>query len=192
MYARAIADPRPGSIAWATADNNIGSVSVSHALSNSMSSMGASSVSMGSTRSRKKLFTDFDRPAALLPIGEKRNLFHVSRVGDNHFTFSQGGVTLDPGHGVIRDRDTVERVAEKLHKLYPDELPTVVFMGDASLPGTLPTRTVKTVFGSHGLALAAKDPIGPQCLKTDFKKYWSHHRTLSIGSHAQGQREGTA
>ena len=110
------------------------------------------------------------KPHPLIPIGEKRNVFKVTRVADNHYTFAQGSSTLDPGHGTIRDRDSVLRVASKLQEMFPKSLPSYVHMGDAVLPGVMPSRTVRTVFSSRGKLLVEGEPLGVQCFKTDFIK----------------------
>jgi hypothetical protein len=60
MYTRAQADPRPGSIAWVTPDNGLGSISLERTLSQSI---------MGSSRANGK------KPNPLIPIGDKRNIF---------------------------------------------------------------------------------------------------------------------
>ena len=60
MYTRAQADPRPGSIAWVTPDNGLGSISLERTLSQSI---------MGSSRANGK------KPNPLIPIGDKRNVF---------------------------------------------------------------------------------------------------------------------
>lgn len=173
IYLRAINNPRPGSIAWASADMNSGSVSISRTLSNSMSGSNFTSSVMGKTNP----YTAYTRPVTHIPVGEKRNVFEVRRVGDDHFTFSQrAGATLDPGPGVIRDRDTVENVTRKLQQLFPDPMPQTVSMGDAVLPGQSPSRPVRTVIAAKGKCLADADPIGHQCLKMGFKKYF-HPKT---------------
>jgi len=167
MYIKAKADARPGSIAWARPENHNGSVSIGHTLSST------SSFGLATSSSYKRLMTDFKRPPVLIPSGEKRNLYRVDRIGDNHFTFTRGKATLDPGPGVIRDRDTVESVAAKLKLLYPEELPSLTSMGDAAPPGSAPVRSVRPVFAAANRfsAFADAKPIGPQCLQTDFKKH---------------------
>ena len=78
---------------------------------------------------------------------------------------------LNPGSGIIRDRDSVTNVAEKLALMYPDKLPSVVPMGNAVLPGTMPSRRVRHVFSSRGRVLTEGAPLGTQCLSVDFQKY---------------------
>ena len=92
-------------------------------------------------------------------------------MGDDHFTFTQGTVVLNPGSGIIRDRDSVTSVANKLALMYPDKLPSVVPMGNAVLPGTGPSRRVRHIFSSRGRVLTEEAPLGKQCLSVDFKKY---------------------
>ena len=98
----------------------------------------------------------------------------MRRVGNDHFTFHQGRSTLDPGPGTIRDRDTVARAAQKLQVLYPEPLPSVVPMGAyALLPKPAPpSRPVRTVISAKGSVLVDDSPIGQQCLRTDFNKYF--------------------
>lgn len=62
MYTRAQADPRPGSIAWVTPDNGLGSISLERTLSQSI---------MGSSRANGNV----KKPNPLIPIGDKRNIF---------------------------------------------------------------------------------------------------------------------
>jgi len=168
IYMRAIPDHRPGSIAWATPENMTGSVSIGLTMSKTMSQ----SSFFSSTSVVKSPGANFEKPTLHTPMGERRNLFEVKRVGDNHFTFSQGASVLDPGPGVIRDRDSVQTAASRLRMIYPDALPDVVSMGDAAVPGMPPTRPVRNVFAAKGTMLLESDSIGVQCQRTDFRKYY--------------------
>lgn len=176
IYTRALSDPRPGSIAWAKPENANGSVSLSMTLSKTISQS-----SMFSTGTLKCSHPAWERPPTHTPMGERRNLFEVRRVGDNHFTFSQGSSTLDPGPGYIRDRDTVEKAAERLQVLYPDALPMLIGMGDATLPGLPPSRPVRNVFAAKGTVLQDTFPIGAQCQRTDFNKYYRPKQFFATG-----------
>lgn len=62
MYTRAQADPRPGSIAWVTPENGLGSISLERTLSQSL---------MGSSRANSNIA----KPNPLIPVGDKRNVF---------------------------------------------------------------------------------------------------------------------
>ena len=192
LYHRAQPDLRPCSISFAKADNNIGSVSFS-SLSRSLtqSSLGVSQFS-STTMRYKKLLTDFEKPPGadrIIPIGEKRQFFKVHRVCDDHYTFSRGGPraataneVLDPGPGVIRDRDSVERVMAKLSAAFPDALPSIVPMGDAgggiaqTLAGSSPSRPVRTVLMAKTTMLDAAHPIGLQCQRTTYSKYYRQNK----------------
>lgn len=139
LYMRAVADNRPGSIAWTTPENALGSVSLSHSLSKSMSGFSDDTASFTSSGIKLNPFVPMmaQIPASSM-VGEKRNIFKVKRVSEDHFTFTQGSVVLDPGAGAIRDRDTVLSAASKLARLFPEKLPETVAMGNAVHPGAPP------------------------------------------------------
>ena len=110
----------------------------------------------------------------------------MSRVGNDHFTFTQGSSVLDPGSGFIRDKDSVLTAADKLALIFPERLPSVVPMGDAILPGTTPSRTVRHVFSSRGRVLTENVPLGKQCLTVDFQKYDFTNSSKFFSLNSQG------
>ena len=179
LYTRAQADPRPGSIAWTTADNALGSVSITSTLSKSASELTLDGIRAGPITSRlfePTVRNPFLHASAQIPQpvksqGEKRSVFKVHRVGDDHFTFTQGASLLDPGVGAVCDRDTVLQASTKLRALFPEKMPSLVKMGDAALPGTMPGRRVRAVYTSKGRLLTETSPIGTQCRTQTWRRF---------------------
>jgi len=161
LYLRAHDDTRPASIAHpTTTESQWGSVALSQTLSMSQ---------MMSDRS-VPLSASVPIPSRLIPVGEKRNVFSVTRLREHEFRFEQKGRVLEPPFGFVLDTDTVLQVVQKLHERYPMDVPLSVFMGDAVGPGLAPTRHVRNTLESKGTALIETQPIGLQCLRSDFSK----------------------
>lgn len=170
LYDRALADTRPASIAYPT-DIDVDARSLSKSL-------------MSTTMSASAFFTPDRHIPQLLPVwggghGTRTLTFLVKRHAKDHYTFEPVGpsskvrgkpLTLNPG--VVRDRDSVESVGQKLHTFYPSDVPTIVKHGDATIPGDTPHRLVRTAFAFKGKLLDETKPIGPQCLSCTFGKYF--------------------
>jgi len=183
MYTRAHEDMRPASIAHLAVGAQHKKVT---------STVGDSqwrSVALGATVGRSFLDTIETtgsaiyaeapvQPDRLISMGEKKNLFEVERIGEDEYCFTlkvrgvSRGPKLEPGMGAICDRDTVTTAVTKLHALFPTEVPLMVHRGDAVAHGTPPTRHVRTGFESRGRLLIETEPIGQQCLKQTFGKYF--------------------
>jgi len=161
LYTRAHDDTRPASIAHPTAtESQWASVALSQTLSTSMMLSDATMPRSGSV----------PIPHRLIPVGEKRNVFQVTRLREHEYRFEQKGRVLEPPVGYVLDTDTVLQVVEKLHHRYPMDVPLTVYMGEAVAPGRQPTRHVRNTLESKGTALVETQPIGLQTLRTDFSK----------------------
>lgn len=192
MYLRAQDDARPGSIAHPDpCTSQWGSVALSETVSRSASGM------LGLQSS---VFPEhaLPRPSRLLGVGEKRNTFKVERLDENEYRFTQQGKTLSPGKGAVLDKESVLRAIERLHVLYPEEVPRLVFHGDALAHGSLPARHVRTCLESKGTVLIETENLGDQCLKSAFGKYFRGRAervarvNIAARAHADGRPNSIA
>lgn len=174
LYTRGQADSRPASVAHpsqfgrSVAGSQWGSVALGETVTHSL----LQSASLGMQSSLASGDSTALKASRAIPVGEKRNIFRVQREGDNEYRFEQKGRTLDPGRGVILDTDRVTDVIDKLHDMYPVDMPRFVHMGDAVAHGVAPSRMVRTVLESRGKALLEAQPIGEQCLRSVFSGYF--------------------
>ena len=117
-------------------------------------------------------------PDRLIPLGEKKLLFEIERLGEDDYRFTSKvkgisrGPSIEPGVGKVCDSDTTPVVVAKLHAMYPVEVPLYVPRGDAVAHGVPPQRHVRTLFESRGLLLVEGQPVGEQCLRKTFSSYF--------------------
>jgi len=105
--------------------------------------------------------------------GERQLLFNVRRRGKDLYSFeglSAGvrGKTLECKKGDITDGDEPRIIDEKLHLIYPMDVPSVIKHGDAVQPGHEAKRKVRCSFAFKGQLLDETKPVGPQCLSRSF------------------------
>jgi hypothetical protein len=195
MYTRAQGDARPASVAHLARGGGLRA----EVLRSQFPPPGASqwgSVALPETLSASMAGSDF-RPATVaragrLTRGERRNIFKVERLGDDHYRFEQkGSAALEPEAGTLRDRDTVAVALEKLHALYPQRVPLSVLHGDAVAKGAPAARQVRTVLESRGTLLVEDEPLGVQCLKSTFSKYFRPRgeRAVRVNLAARGRTD---